>query len=194
MSAFLDYTDLRIAVAEQVGNRNISDVLDRMTKTAEAYFNRELRCVEQLTVATLAFTAGVAPVPADFIEVMFLADAHGLPMPASVRGVAKPYSRGYTVTPQGIYIDGLDGATRELEYYAKLPSLTDTLTPSNWLLQKSPNAYLYAVSLEVAKWLREIEQAAGFAQLLEAELSSLRWSDVRGRYGSSVITTAGRGP
>jgi len=194
MTAFADYADLRIAVSEQVGNRNISDVLDRLTKTAEAFFNRELRCVDQLTVATLTFTAGLAPLPADFIEVMSLADQNGAPMPAAVRGVAKPLRRGYTVTPSGIYIEGLDGTTRELEYYAKIPTLTASPTTSNWLLQKSPNLYLYAVSLEAAKWLRDVELMAGLAQLTTDEINSLNWSDTRARYGSSVVATAGYGP
>lgn len=193
MSAFQDVTDLRLAVSEQVGNREISDVLDRLIKTAEDWFNREVRCMEQLTVATLTFTNGLAPYPADYIEVMALADSFGNPMEAGVRGISKPLQRGYTATPAGIYIDGFSG-TRELEYYAKLPTLTASLTASNWLLQKSPNLYLYAVSLEAAKWLRDEQLALQLLQLRAEELSSLNYSDLRSRFGSSIVTTAGYGP
>jgi hypothetical protein len=194
MTAFTDYTDLRLAVSEQVGNREISDVMDRFTKSAEAWFNRELRCREMLTLATLTFTNGAAPLPADFIEVMSVADAHGFPSSASVRGVAKPNKLGYTVTPTEIYIQDLDGATRELEYYAKIPTLTSSLTASNWLLQKSPNLYLYTVSLEAAKWVKDADLSSALAGLIKDEMSSLMWADVRGRFGSSIVTTAGFGP
>ena len=192
--AFSDYTDLRIAVAEQVGNREISDVLDRFTKQAEAFLNRELRCREMLTNATLTFASGLAPLPSDFIEVMTLFDANGKPMPAAVYGVARRNGYEYSVTATSVFVYGLDGATRDLEYYAKLPTLTASLTTTNWLLAKSPNLYLYAVSLEAAKWLKDAELSTAMAGLLKDEMQSLAWSDMRGRFGSSVVATAGYGP
>ena len=190
---FNDYVDLRIAVAEQVGNRDISDVMDRFTKTAEAWFNRELRTHEQLTVATVTFVAGVAPLPSDFIEVAALFDANGLRLPTATRAVVKPSKAGYYVAGANIYLPDVNG-DRELEYYAKLPSLTDALSPSNWLLAKSPNLYLYAITLEAAKWLKDVDTASAMAGLIKDEMQSLIWSDVRGRYGSSIVTTAGIGP
>lgn len=191
--SFADYTDLRIAVAEQVGNRDISDVMDRFTKSAEAWFNREIRTRQQLKTATLVFVGGVAALPSDFIEVAALYDTNNLLIPTATRSVVKPNKTGYSIGATEIYLPDVDG-DRELEYYAKLPSLTAALTPSNWLLVLSPNLYLYAVTLEAAKWLKDVDTSAAMAGLIKDEMQSLMWSDVRARYGSSIITTAGYGP
>jgi hypothetical protein len=191
--SFADYTDLRIAVAEQVGNRDISDVMDRFTKSAEAWFNREIRTRQQLKTATLVFVGGVAALPSDFIEVSVLMDVNKLPVSVAVRGAVMTESNGYRVIGDSVSWPQVVG-NRELEYYAKLPSLTDALTPSNWLLVLSPNLYLYAVTLEAAKWLKDVDTSTAMAGLIKDEVQSLIWSDVRARYGSSIITTAGYGP
>lgn len=191
MTAFADYADLRIAVSEQVGNRDISDVLDRRTKAAEAWFNREVRCREQLTIAPVVFVAGVATIPADFLEVSMLDDGFEGSMAQANRALTGQLT--FSVDATGIYIKEL-AATRQLEYYAKLPTLTTSPTTSNWLLQKSPNLYLYAVSSEVSKWLSDVDKASAFVSLRDDEMRSLGWSDVRGRYGASVVTTGAYGP
>jgi hypothetical protein len=191
--SYTDYIELRLAIAEQAGPRSISDVIDRFTKAAEAWFNRELRCMEQLTVANVTFTAGVGPYPTDYLEVMTLADAYGNPLPVAVRGVAKPFRTGYTAAPSGLYIEGFDGV-RELEYYAKIPTLTTGPTATNWLLRKAPGLYHAAVTFEAAKWLKDVELAGAMESIAQSELSSLKWADNRSRYGSSTVTTAGYGP
>jgi hypothetical protein len=187
MTAYADYTDLRIAVAEQVGNREISDVMDRFTKSAEAMFNRDLRLREMLTVVNVTFTAGVAALPVDFIEVSKLDDAYGTSLPESNRALTS--RSNYRVDANGLFIRDLNG-TRAMEYYAKIPTLTANLTTSNWLLQKSPELYLNAVSMQAAKWLKDTELLSAMSALVQSEISSLNWADARGRFGSSVVTTA----
>ena len=61
--AFDDFLDLRTGVFEQIGRSDIADVFPRLTKLAEARLNRELRCREQITEATLTFSGGVASLP-----------------------------------------------------------------------------------------------------------------------------------
>jgi hypothetical protein len=74
-----------------------------------------------------------------------------------------------------------------MDYYAALPTLTTTVTTSNWLLAKCPDLYLYAVSLEVAKWLKNVDLAQATDELLKRELSDLQNADAYERYGSSSI-------
>lgn len=189
MPAFADYLDLRIAVAEHVDRRDISDVILRMTQAAEDMLNKKLRCREQFTTATLTFTAGVAPLPANFLEVETLWDAtERFPLEGSVRQVLKSVQDAYAFAIVGTncYLYGLTG-TRVLDYYAALPTLTTTVTTSNWLLAKAPDLYLYAVSLEVAKWLKNVDLAQATDELLKREMRDLQRGDAYERYGSASI-------
>jgi hypothetical protein len=190
MAALADYIDLRIAVAEMVDRRDISDVILRMTLSAEAKLNKMLRCREQLTTgATLTFTSGIAPLPSDFLSVETIWDAtERFPLEGSVKQVLQSAQDAYAFSIVGtnVYLYGLTG-TRLMDYYAALPTLTTTVTTSNWLLAKCPDLYLYAVSLEVAKWLKNVELAQATDELLKRELSDLQNADAYERYGSSSI-------
>ena len=191
--SYNDYTDLRIAVAEQVGNRDISDLLDRFTLLAESWINRELRCRNQIKTANVTFVNGLASLPVDFIEVAGLYTVYGVPIASSTRDVVKATKGGYAVTATDIYLPD-SNETLELEYYAKIPSLTDPLNTTNWLLSLVPNLYLYLISLEAAKWLKDVDLASAMAGLVEDEHDSLKWADIRSRYGSSSVAIAGYGP
>lgn len=189
MATFADYLDLRVAVAEHVDRRDISDVILRMTLAAEAMLNKKLRCREQFTTATLTFTDGIAALPANFLEVETLWDAtERFPLEGSVRQVLKSAQDAYAFSIVGTncYLYGLTG-DRVLDYYAALPTLTTTVTTSNWLLAKCPDLYLYAVSLEVAKWLKNVDLAQATDELLQREMRDLLNADAYERYGSASI-------
>src|ERR1700744_6315031 len=107
MAAFADYLDLRIAVSELVGNRNITDVLDRLTQTAESWLNQKLRMREQITATTATFANGVAPLPANYLEMSAVYDSCSRPMEqtslANIKRTGSQYFR-YAVDSTNIYI------------------------------------------------------------------------------------------
>jgi hypothetical protein len=187
MSVFAGYLDLRIAVADHVKNSNISDVMSRLTQTAEAWLNQKLRAREQITATTATFTAGVAPLPADYLEMIALYDTTGRnPLIQGtlqeVKLVNSPYWR-YAVNGTSIYLYGYTGS-RNIEYYASLPTLTTSATTTNWLLAKYPNVYLYAVGLEAAKFLRDAELIQATAPLLQGAMGDLKVDDDRALWGN----------
>lgn len=192
MTALADYLDLRVAVSEWTEKRDISDVMPRFVLEAEDSLNTQLRTREMLTVgATLTFTSGVAPLPDDFIEVGTIWDATAQwPLPGGVQQVLQAWQDAYSWAIYGgdVYIYGLTG-TRLMDYYAKLPTLTTTLTTSNWLLQKLPDLYKWAVCLQVAKWLKDVEMGNAAQGLLTTEMDKLMTADAQARFGNAVIRT-----
>src|SRR5690348_6284715 len=184
MSAFADYTDLRFAVADHVGNRDISDVMPRLVQMAEASLNQKLRCRQQITRDTLTFTDGTAPLPSDFLEMIHLFDATGTPMRAS--SIAETKLNGsqyswYAIDGSNVLVYQFSG-DRDIEYYAALPTLTASPTTTNWLLSTAPDVYLYAVGLEAARFLRDADLGVATSQLLDGALKSLRVNDERARW------------
>src|SRR3569833_1293335 len=136
MAALADYLDLRFAVGDFVKSRNLSDVMSRLVQQAESKLNRELRCRQQITAVTLTFAGGVSALPSDFIEMLNVYGVDGLPMTSApltdIQREGSQYYR-YAIDGTNIYIRGYSG-DRDIEYYANLPTLTTSVTTSNWLL------------------------------------------------------------
>jgi hypothetical protein len=191
--AFADYIDLRTAVIEEVGAPEIADRFDRLTKLAEAALNRVLRTRYQITTSALTIASGVASLPSDFTEAIGLFDAQGRELLARPHQLtAQTYQRGqYSVT--GTQIKGADG-TYSLQYYAKLPTLTASLTTSNWLLENFPSIYLYAVSVEALKHLRRIDEVSAVASVLAGEMASVATDDFAARYARGGVRVQGGTP
>ena len=189
MASFQDYLDLRLAVSEHVGNRSISDVFPRLVKMAENTLNKRLRTRKQMATATLAFTSGVAALPADCLEIISLFGPIGEPLRATsladVKAASSAYGQ-YAIDGTNVRIYGLTG-DRELRYFAAIPTLTTGPTTSNWLLADHPHVYLYAVGFEAAKFLRDPELAATTDQLFIAALNEIKIDDDRSRWANGVV-------
>lgn len=193
--AFADFLDLRTAVLEQVGRTDIADKFPRITKLAEARLDRDLTCREQVTETTLSFVDGAAALPSDFGAAIGLYDANGLEY------VQQPLQAVQSVVGRCYYaVDGANivasGAPEDLtlQYYAKIPTITGSLTSTNWLLEKYPSLYLYAVSFEAAKSIRDLELAADMKALYGGELGDVEAYDARQRYSRARVRVQGPTP
>lgn len=195
MTAIANYGELRAALSDHIGHRNVSAVLPRLVQMAESYLNRELRTRYQITYATLTLASGVANLPADFLEMAHLYGLNGFqyrsgPLSTS-RSLPTQYSR-YSVDGTKIYIDGFSG-DRDIAYFAKLPTLTASPN-TNWLLVNYPEVYLYAVGLEAAKYLKDADLLTISKALLEDSLRSVRVDDDRARWSNTTVRVQGINP
>lgn len=171
----LDFLELRLAVGDLVGNRNISDMLAPLTKRAETVLNRRLRTMWQIEEFTPTWTDNEAALPADFLQLV--ESNNRLRIGAGIV-TRKPY---YTCAD-------------DLEYYAALPTITASPAGTNWLLTQFENAYLYAVGVEAAKHLRQPEVAMTTQSMLDAEIMAIKIEDDRARYSNRSVRVAGMTP
>ena len=194
--AFTDYLDLRTAVLEQVGDTSLADVFDRLTKLAEARFNRKFRTSEQVTSTTLTIASGTATLPSDFIEAIGLYDANGfeyISQPSQNARITTNHRHFYTIEGNSLNTVGPDG-DKELQYFAKIPTLTISLTTSNWLLENYPGVYLYGVAFEAAKHKRDVEMSAQMGALMDAEIADAIADDNNKRYSRARVRVQGVTP
>lgn len=196
MTALADYLDLKFAVADQVGNRALSDVMPRLVQMAESKLNSTLRTRQQITPATLTFTDGASTLPTDFLEILHVFGLCGKQLHASTladsRREGSQYAR-YSIDGTNIYLKGFSG-NRDIEYYAALPTLSASPTTSNWLLSKYPDVYLYAVSKEAAKYLRDADGATAMDTLLKEAMTALETNDERARWANSTVRVQAQTP
>lgn len=196
MPAFTDYLDLRFAVSDHVGNRNISDVMPRLVQMAEITLNQKLRTQEQITSGTLSFVDGECSLPADFLEMIHLYNHCGRPMRASMLSAYRRPGTSFSEYEIGNGMVKVRGFTGDLacEYYAKIPTLAASASASNWLLEKYGDVYLYAVGLEAAKFLKDVELAAATDSLLAASILAVRVDDERSRWANASVRVQGLAP
>lgn len=196
MSGIANYGELRMALSDHVGHRNISSVLPRLVQTAESKLNRELRTRFQLTSSSFTFANGTTPLPADFLE---MADVYGQnghryragPVSDSQRH-GSMYSR-YSIQGANILINGFNG-DRSFDYYAKLPTLTTSSATTNWLLDRYPDVYLYAVGLEAAVYLKDMDLVGVSKEMLKEAMGMLKVDDDRARWANTTVRVAGLTP
>ena len=194
MTAFSDFLDLQTAVVEHVRNPSIADVFPRLVKLAEVTFNRRLRCREQITTATLTVTGGAAALPGDYAALLGVFDAAGVELiQQPVQALQEQQTRGYYGL-SGSNVIAKNDEVLTLIYYAKVPTITDSLTDTNWLLQKHPGVYLYGVGLEAAKYLRDAETAQATMPFLDMEIDAANGQDAQERYGRVRVRVAGVTP
>lgn len=196
MAAFADALDLKFAVADHVGNRSISDVWPRLVQMAETQLNQRLRTLWQVKDATLDFSDGAADLPADFLEMLSVYGIVGSQLHSGPRGDQRLPGTSFSTYSIGdgkIYIRGY-GGDRDIQYYAKIPTLSSSLSATNWLLERYPETYLYAVALQAAKWLKDVDLAQATDQLYGYAIQAIKIDDERARWGNGVVRVQGITP
>lgn len=192
MAAFADLLDLRTAVIENVGRPDIADVFPRLVLLAESSFSRRLRCRDQITSTTLTLASGTASLPADYAEAIGLYDSNGAEYIQQPLHQVKQSGQSYYYAINAASVVTYDGTgDRTFEYYAEIPTITDSMTDTNWLLAKYPSIYLYGVSMEAAKYIKDVELAKANAQLLEMAYAEADADDARARYSRARVRLPG---
>ena len=139
--------------------------------------------------------AGVGALPADFIAAIGVYNVAGFEYVQQPLQAVKTTdtTQFYAISGSNI-VTKIATATVSLEYYAKVPTLAGVFTTTNWLLLKHPGLYLYAVGLEAAKYIRDLELAKVTAELAEMEYQAVAAIDQDERYSRARVRVAGVTP
>ncbi|MGE6786338.1 phage adaptor protein [Ensifer adhaerens] len=200
MSSIADYAALLIDAGEYSGRNDIAHLFPRFVGLAELKLNRMLRVGDMEATAAIAVVDGDAPLPADFVEARQMLSASGRPIRAmalqQLAGIGPASAGGplgYAVVGNRIkaFPTGSYGLT--MTYYGRIPPLS-AAGPTNWLLQKAPDVYLYGLVEEIAIWERDAGKAAAAQQLKTAALAGLGVADERARWGDAQMTVGGVTP
>lgn len=190
MSAIPDYGSLLIDAGEYAGRNDFAHVFPRLVGLAEAKFNRLLRVGDMEKSADLVLVDGNADLPADFIEVRTLQAPNNKPLSAWSLTELENRFRGYSGYPAGYTVVGTQlrsrpagSSTLKLTYYARIPSLTPS-NPTNWLLERAPDVYLYGLVEEIAIFGGDAEKATAARSLKMEAIKGVKLDDERARWGN----------
>ncbi|MEY9328245.1 phage adaptor protein [Sinorhizobium fredii] len=195
-----DYAALLIDAGEYSGYADISHVFPRLLGLAELKLNRGLRVAGMENTEMVTLTEGDGTLPDDFLEAREVKNASGIPIRAvSLEQLTNSYMdrsgtpAGYAIVGSTIKVRPTADQDISVTYYSKIPALTVT-DPTNWLLEKAPDVYLFALVNEIAIWKRDVEAATAAQQLMLLAINGLKIEDERARWGNAQMVVGGVTP
>jgi hypothetical protein len=190
--AITNYSELQTAIGQWMNNPNgLTAYTADFIALAESEFNRRIRLADNETRATVTLANGVGALPSDFAQVKSARDNVG---PLAFRSSAEfGMYEAQSLTGRIYTLEGTNLRARTsqggitLVYWRTIPPLAANST--NWLLTKSPNAYLFAALSYAAAFERDNDAMATFKAMAEAQLTQLAQDDAM-RAGTMEVRAA----
>ncbi|PND22316.1 hypothetical protein CN934_05185 [Ensifer sp. MMN_5] len=195
-----DYASLLVDAGEYSGREDIAHIYPRLLGLAELKLNRGLRVADMEVTDEIALIDGDGTLPADFLEAREVKNASGIPIRAvSLQQLTNSYMdrsgtpAGYAIVGNTIRVRPVSENDLTVTYYSRIPALTPS-NPTNWLLEKAADVYLFALVNEIAIWGKDVEGATAAQQLLMLAISGLKIEDERARWGNAQMVVGGVTP
>lgn len=200
------YANLQTAIityAFRTGDDEFTAQVPDFINLAESRFNRVLRVREMQAAATVTLTSGSGTLPTDYLEhsrvvanvspamvlEMVTPDYASLTYPENEAA----YPRYFTIIGSTIKTYPSSTGDIALTYYQKIPALSDA-APTNWLLAKAPELYLYGALVEAAPFMMDDARTQTWGTLFQKALKDLQDADTGARYARAVSRVSGPTP
>ena len=193
--ALSNYTDLQAAIvthANRDGDADFVAVVPDLIALAHSRLNRELRCRQMETSASVTLTSGVGTLPTGYLEFIEVKDGNS---PASVLSAvdqnfgdsqyaANSSGRAAYFSILGTTIKTFPASDTNLtvRYYKKIDALPDATDETNWVLDDYPGLYLYGALIEGSAFMMDDARMATWGALYDRIRQSLIDEDVRARF------------
>lgn len=200
--AISNYSELKSTVADWLNRADLTSVIPSFIALAESQFNRDerLRTRDSMVRATASFDQQYEALPADYLEMANIQINGQIPFGklqfVSLQQIdsykdsymTNGVPKYYTIVGNQIELLPTPGATYQAEmvYFAKIPALSDT-NPTNWLLTKHPDVYLYGTLIQSAPYLKDDDRMATWINLYERAVGDIEVADERALFAGSVI-------
>ena len=209
------YSDLQSAVADWLNRQDLTARIPDFIALAEARFNRTIRTRDMIKRETATTSNQFVPVPDDWLETYQLEldpMQTGIPwdnlryISPNEASLLKAHSavgptRAYTIidskfelipAPNYNSTTGTSTVNLTCTYYARIPALSNT-NPTNWVLTKAPDLYLYSSLLNAAPYLANDERIAVWSQMVSAIYDELMNDSERAERSRTFLVARRRG-
>lgn len=203
--ALSTYTGLKASVADWLNRSDLTAAIPDFISLAEAQMERVLRTRQMIVRSNASFNVEFGATPADFLEVKsfklsgtnpitplsFLTiDAMDLES-SKLSATGKPRFFSVVGTQFRLAPTPDTNYATELTYYAKLSKLSASVS-TNFILDSSPDAYLYGSLVQAAPYLQDDNRIPVWAGLYERALTDLQVADDRGATSGGALLTRAR--
>jgi len=198
--ALVNYSDLKTSIADWLNRSDLTTTIPDFITLAEAGFNKEIRNRKMIKRATATIDSQYSAVPADWLQTVdFVIEANPVVTLEFITNekldkLRETYTSSgtpkfYTIVGQELEVLPVpDSATLtgEITYYSKIPNLTD-VSPTNWLMNSSPDIYLYGSLLQSAPYLVDDSRIPVWASMYQKLVKDLEIADQKARVGDSTL-------
>jgi hypothetical protein len=196
-SAIPDLDTLKSTVADWLDRDDLESKVPTFIQFAESYFNRELRTPEMEKSDNFSAIGEDTPLPDDFIAMrnIYIEGSPDRPLramsPTALRqefSGASGLPLAYSLVAGGIRLAPPPSSETLLamDYFAMLEPLS-SISPSNWLLEQHPAAYLYGTLFHAEAFLDNATRAAQWKGLLDEVVGRIMRTARDNRYGGGPL-------
>ena len=189
------YSGLKTSIANLLNRSDLTDYIDGFIDMFEADVDNDLRTVWQEATVDVTPSSGRITLPADFLnarQVRAKTNPTVNLTPTTLDFIDTRYRdrpsgtpRYYAVSNGTMLILPTTTSDIELTYYQEITKLSDANT-TNWLLEMSPQMYLYGAAIHSAPLLHDDQRIQLWGQLHDIAKSSVEKRSKRMKYGSGV--------
>lgn len=204
-AAIASKDDLKAWVAEEVdrdltdptASGTLGDNLDKWILMAEARFNRDLRCPEMERSILFSVSDEDAILPDDYLAMrsIYLEGSPDRPLRGMAPSALRQEFSGSSGVPVAYTL--VSGGLRfvpppsspilvSMDYWAQIDNLS-TVAPSNWLLEKHPDAYVTAILFHYYRWSKDRGSAIDANTLCQSIIDDINMTSERDRFGAGPL-------
>jgi hypothetical protein len=194
--ALSTYAELLAAIPIHLLHAIEPETAAQFISLTESEINRRLRLRQMVVRATTTATDGYVTLPADYAEARNLSLVTGDGRPLRLitldtqrRALAGGTPSFFVVVGEQIEIipAPTDAATEvELTYFARVPSLSEE-APSNWLLARCPDLFLYGGLFHGSLYAADLQRAGTYRAAFDQALLDLQGESLAAQFGSSPL-------
>lgn len=200
--ALTTYTELKTSIGDWLNRSDLTAAIPDFISLSEAQVERTLRTRQMIVRANAYFDAQYGAVPDNFLETKSLKLTSTNPQtPLSFLSIDALDNEAtkYTASAKPKFFGVVGGQfrlvptpdanyTTELTYYAKLTKLSNSVA-INWLLESSPDIYLYGALLQAAPYLQDDARIQVWSSLYDRAMGELQTADDRGASSGGALLT-----
>lgn len=176
--ALATYTDLQASVASWINRADLTPQIPDFIAIAESFIADDVRVREMLATDTLVTVPGqdYIALPAGWLEFENVLGLDGEPLayetPLKLRATTAQYAgqplKRYSIEGQSLILDGVQAIAQNIRvsYYKQLDPLSTA--PTNFLLTKRPQIYLYGALAQAALFMIDDPRAATWQTAYDA--------------------------
>lgn len=176
---FQTLAGLKDSISARLDRTFDNDDLTDFIYLAEREMERVLPVAAREVSTALAVTGQTSPLPIDFKAVRHITVGSGVPLSlAAASVVANNQCTGcpdaYAIIAQQLWFSPIPNGTHNgtLVYERKIPALTES-SPSNWVLDKHPDAYFYGALIQAADFIEDPAKIGRYRSMFEAVLEQI---------------------
>lgn len=190
---------LKSAIADFLNREDLTSVIPTFVSLAHAQLNRVVRSHNQITRGSLTIDAQFEALPSGWLETIRITmDANPIRVltQISLDDLTRYRTERENTTGAPVYFAhvGTDielfptpdqSYTGQITYYAEIDALSAD-GDDNWLLLKSPDAYLYGSLVHSAPYLKDDPRLAVWSSLYAQAISEIEAESAAARFGSPL--------